>query len=357
MHVDTRSAPLVVGLLAASCLPSCGGELPSSREPAEWLDVGSAPVHERPFVPAERRDAMVEFHSELTIGGRNDDPHYAFGAAPPRLAVTGDGRVYAADDSLARIMVYGPGGDFLFTFGRPGEGPGEINWPWGRPRLGFLDGRLFIFHKRERIGFWTLEGEFLEERTQERLDFPAEAPMVNVGPGELLSFHSTREGRGRVEWRVGRYTISQRGLQQKEILVRAPAPARPAFAVAADGRIWMADFDTYGERLRLTGMGPDGTVRWVVRVPWPRDLNQQVVLRVDGAGRLWMIPFPRPEASHRLVDVYGPDGERLLSGWMPNVEPVHFWQLTVGDSVWGVDADPETLEWRVVETRVELPSG
>jgi len=80
---------------------------------------------------------------------------------------------------------------------------------------------------------------------------------------------------------------------------------------------------------------------------------------VDGVGRLFVIPFPRPERSvaRRPVDVYGPGGERLLAGWMPNVEPVHFWQLSVGDAVWGVDADPETLEWQIVKSHIEMTSS
>jgi len=169
-------------------------------------------------------------------------------------------------------------------------------------------------------------------------------------------------------------------------------------AVAADGRVYVSTLDEY----QVVAYEPDGTVRWALRAPWPRQpLDDGEVdwlmefhnirfpqrrrnriewpetqyalgdIKVDGHGRLYVFPYvPRgSDLDERPVDVYSPDGEQLFSGVMsgpmanlswqtpPANGPMlaRAWQAVAGDFIYGIAPDPDTSEWRVIRHRLAWP--
>lgn len=50
---------------------------------------------------------------------------------PSDVAVASDNRIYIVDGGHHRVLAYGPGGEFLFSFGKRGRGEAEFMWPLG----------------------------------------------------------------------------------------------------------------------------------------------------------------------------------------------------------------------------------
>jgi DNA-binding beta-propeller fold protein YncE len=69
-----------------------------------------------------------------TVGGppekAGDDAPGTF-ARPTNIAVAANGDLYVSDTLNSRIQVFDAGGNFLSTFGRPGDGPGDFARPKG----------------------------------------------------------------------------------------------------------------------------------------------------------------------------------------------------------------------------------
>ncbi len=62
--------------------------------------------------------------------GGDEDPDVMFGI-PCGVAQDADGHVYVLDNQLSEIVMLSPGGEFLRTLGREGQGPGEFQRPNG----------------------------------------------------------------------------------------------------------------------------------------------------------------------------------------------------------------------------------
>lgn len=71
----------------------------------------------------------LAFDEVFTVGG-GDSPDASFVLAAA-LDVLPDGTVYVVDSKDSRVKVFDAAGKFLRAFGRPGQGPGEMNQPTG----------------------------------------------------------------------------------------------------------------------------------------------------------------------------------------------------------------------------------
>ena len=82
---------------------------------------------------------------------------------PTNLVAAGDDRLYVTDGyGNARVHCFSSTGDYLFSWGGPGSGPGEFNLPHG------IDvdssGRVFVADRENsRIQLFDAEGRFLEQ--------------------------------------------------------------------------------------------------------------------------------------------------------------------------------------------------
>lgn len=103
------------------------------------------------------------------------------------VALDRRGRLYVADAQAREIRVFDPGGSFLATWGRSGEGPGEFGAPYS---LGWLGDTLAVLDPRVgRIGLFDLNGSWLGQRPY---------PGGVSGSTSLVRFYPT----GRAEFYV-----------------------------------------------------------------------------------------------------------------------------------------------------------
>lgn len=114
--------PLTVLLLSGSAVSVF-------PEPALGLaveqDAGSAEVIEVPVRP----DLLEVGSTPLFSVGRLEGPeHESFGEVTA-VAFGPDGRLHVLDRLARRVVVFGPGGEFLHVVGGPGQGPGEFQLP------------------------------------------------------------------------------------------------------------------------------------------------------------------------------------------------------------------------------------
>jgi hypothetical protein len=96
---------------------------------------------------APRHAGMSTLVQELSIGVVNGPDEYTFGNIT-ELAVAPDGSIYALDRSAFRIRVYDSAGRHVRSFGRQGQGPGDLASPAGLAVL--PDGRVLVWDTQQR---------------------------------------------------------------------------------------------------------------------------------------------------------------------------------------------------------------
>ncbi|MDP2915824.1 MAG: NHL repeat-containing protein, partial [Candidatus Aminicenantes bacterium] len=162
------------------------------------------------------------------------DPNLAF-TMPSDLALDASGNLYVLDTGNHRVQKFGPGGKFLASFGRQGQGPGDFYYP---ESFG-IDGRGTLFvadTNNQRIQVMAADSK--ENRT-------IRVPNNMVGKIALLRSGRFLMGPGR-----GMVMIGPGGPEKKE------EPAKLLKILDLEGRV-LSEFGTpfeYGEML-LNRMG------------------------------------------------------------------------------------------------------
>lgn len=129
-------------LLLLALLTACGGEAPEPVSDSVW--------------PGEAGWRRV-----MTIGEADGPEETTFGRIVS-LAVTGEGRILVVDRSVPTVRVFAPDGSYLDSWGREGQGPGELK----RPDAGIAilpDGRVVVRDPgNSRLQVYSAEGEALD---------------------------------------------------------------------------------------------------------------------------------------------------------------------------------------------------
>jgi hypothetical protein len=79
--------------------------------------------------PTADRPLDWTFTPTLTLGGEEEGPESFISVNERTVGVDAAGRIYVLDAEGHRLLVFADDGSHLETFGREGEGPGEIAWP------------------------------------------------------------------------------------------------------------------------------------------------------------------------------------------------------------------------------------
>ncbi|HUE76898.1 MAG TPA: hypothetical protein VMM83_03075 [Longimicrobiales bacterium] len=118
--------PLLVSIL----LFGCEGDGPGAVASATVDTVAGVEALTYPAVAGPQLAWAVD--TVLILGDAMAEPEYQFGMpGDAQLAGDGRGHIYVADEEGSRVLEYGPDGRHVATYGREGEGPGELKRPLG----------------------------------------------------------------------------------------------------------------------------------------------------------------------------------------------------------------------------------
>jgi hypothetical protein len=105
--------------------------------------------------------SKVTLREDLTIGKDTEDPNYMFSRLR-HCRVDDEEYMVAADTKECQIRVYDKDGKHFRSFGRKGQGPGEIGFPY---YLAIFQGNKIVVYDQinAKVIFFSREGELLKE--------------------------------------------------------------------------------------------------------------------------------------------------------------------------------------------------
>lgn len=128
---------------------------------------------------APAQGPLQEFSRVAELTGPADSPM----AMPTDIAIGLRGRVYIVDSGNNRILCYSREGEYLFAFGVPGEGEGELLAPVGITTA--KDGSVLVADRgNKRIQIFDEDGKFITSiltRTAERVATPVDVAVSRSG--------------------------------------------------------------------------------------------------------------------------------------------------------------------------------
>ena len=106
------------------------------------------------------RELGYTFTPLLTLGGKDEGPESFFRVGRGRADVDASGNIHVLDADAKRVVVFDSTGRHLRTFGRPGQGPGEYQFPL---RLDVTsDGHVTVHDPtKEGLSRWAPDGTLL----------------------------------------------------------------------------------------------------------------------------------------------------------------------------------------------------
>ncbi|MGB7295753.1 MAG: 6-bladed beta-propeller [Candidatus Aminicenantales bacterium] len=139
---------------------------------------------------------------------------------PFTLTVAADETIYIFDAKNDLNYIFSKGGAFLKTFGRSGQGPGELT---GQEKTHVIGDKLAIVDRRG-IHYFSRDGEYLETSGQEKVRRPLQ---IIISKDEFIAFPMTGigapEGRGEMfygrldtgeERKISDFSMTQAGIGQ-----------------------------------------------------------------------------------------------------------------------------------------------
>jgi hypothetical protein len=249
-----------------------------------------------------------------------EDEHFAFNY-PSDVASDKDGNVYILDAANARIQKFGPGGKYLATIGRKGQGPGEFLMP---DAMGFdKDGNLVVDDSSQaRIQVIIGGGKDVWSVIvkEERITASAPSPRGFRRPRPHLSFREIaspprKAGEMRLFRRIGpdgRITGSFGLLTDLGDAMTNAVGNASEFDVDGQGALYVS----FSAQNRIEKYSPDGALLWRADRPLnygtevkkkgkieqtgggitmssPEMNNCSAGIAVDGKGRSWVLTYDR----------------------------------------------------------------
>lgn len=235
-------------------------------------------------VPLPDSPKDIVFTEEFQIGTLEGDPSQIFGEYIS-FAVDDGGCVYVLDWRAKTVRKFDPQGEFLLSFGRPGQGPGEFSSPTEIRHI--PDGHIVVFEgESQKYSFFTREGEVAGTERFQKLMYP---PYFAVTNGSIIAMNVLREPEKTV-FVFGLFDENSTLVKTLHRIERKPDPPwprgsesdararrfaqtftrvafRPGSVLALDDRenIYFAFTDSYEIKI----FGVDGKLKKIIRAALP----------------------------------------------------------------------------------------
>lgn len=109
-----------------------------------------------PFMERPVASETMKLVEDLRIGGASDDEF--FFARVTDIAIAKDGRIFVAEQGQHMVMVFETDGEFVTSFGKYGEGPGDFNMP---AAIAFDDKGMLYVADQSRVSIFDQRNEFV----------------------------------------------------------------------------------------------------------------------------------------------------------------------------------------------------
>ncbi len=300
--------------LFCSLLCSCSTGVDDTAFESEVIN---GVTHVRNLAPQWGEEPRVGLELVRQIGGLGEtDERYLF-YSPSDVAVDDEGNIYVLDAGTKEVKIYDSDGEYVATFGRVGQGPGEFNSLPAAMNIG-ADGEVFI-HEDPPSRMHT----FAQDRTfLDRILFPRAMHyrFALLGPDKFCMSHSDIEEQlefpdSLEAFLVGIYDRAGQMVHEfcEPLLLEdhrlTVAANRHALEVDSEGNIYVAFY----HQNRIDKYSSDGT--HLLRVDRP--LNYEITYDM-GTRELEMFgqirEFPYVIAT-RVAKGFGIDHENRL--WVP----------------------------------------
>jgi hypothetical protein len=191
--MSAKSFSIIVIILSIAVMMSC------TQNENEWK--GTIEEKDGVILVKNPREPMYEegilsIHSDLTIGENTEDENYAFNIIGG-IEVDDRENIYILDRISTTIKVFNKRGEFLRTFGKTGQGPGEMQRP------SFLqiteEEELVIGDpSTRRLIYFSLQGDFLRQTLLAKIGYLADPIRIDSAGNLYVSLvhPPTREGPG-----------------------------------------------------------------------------------------------------------------------------------------------------------------
>ncbi len=358
----------------------------------------------------DERTQRIRLVEDLRVGLNESDPGAVL-QAPSDVAVDRDGRMYVVDQSQRALKLYDADGSYVRTLGRRGEGPGDFQRPGAVAVFGeYVAATDETLH---HLNIWDQDGVLVGappfESALEVVHLDGTPGGFLIGAARARSeyrlYRFDRQAKVVGQFpSLRRRTAGPRIEVEEKKYVYGPliGVGQPWFATGPAGEVYVAAGDEY----QVLAFTPSGDAKWALRVSWPRPPLSQVdidfavgalqqrsdisatangwervtqskleavawperqpalsrgnrygghAIKTDGRGRVYVFPYtPLPwllDGRERPVDVYSPDGERLLAGLIES----RSWVAAYGDFIYGIDGGQESREPHLIRYRLVLP--
>ncbi|MCJ7582005.1 MAG: 6-bladed beta-propeller [Candidatus Aminicenantes bacterium] len=134
-----------------------------AQEKSKVENINGVEVISNPKLPIYKDGLKIKlvFREELSIGQIEGDENYMFGAGIS-FNTDEEGNFYVTDFANTKIVKYTPNGEYILSFGRKGQGPGEFQ-NMSVTRFD-KDGFLYVTDStNRRISFFNKNGEFIRQ--------------------------------------------------------------------------------------------------------------------------------------------------------------------------------------------------
>jgi hypothetical protein len=246
---------------------------------------------------------------------------------PQGLLVSDDGSVYLNDEANRTDFIFGPNGDFIGSFAKRGEGPGEVQ----RHGRFFFAGGKVIIPDIGRIHYFTKKGEFLTTARKDceprafidenrLIDAPLSPVYLPEGKGKI-ALCDLRSGQDTV---IAEFSAFEGGVARSgETVVDVIAPLfSPLMTIGYSGdRLYWGMSDRY--LIHVTGLdGKDITSfsvdrkKTTVSTRDKRDFFNKGNMPADMLKQLVYVFVPDIDLENKIlrtrqIDIFSPEGTYL----------------------------------------------